>query len=158
MNVSPQRSKYGAAVASSQKREQPGSATNRCSRWESPIAKPSRPLCSIGLTAHAVIGAFRICDPQARRLLGSEHMPQQRSAYVTLPFHRSGGDARKALFAGDEDGARRAFGNLVREVSVLPDITTEHRYRLMQGYRTDFECEPDWPTRSFWGQGAARAA
>jgi hypothetical protein len=71
----------------------------------------------------------------------------QRSDYVTSPFHRSWVEAKRSLFAGDEDGARRAFVNLVRDVSVSTDLTTEHRCRLMQAYTADFERERDLAAR-----------
>jgi hypothetical protein len=80
----------------------------------------------------------------------------QRSDYVTLPFHRSWTDAKKSLFAGNADGAHRAFVNLVREVSISPDLTTEHRYRLMQAYTAQFERERDHAARLHHIAGAPR--
>jgi hypothetical protein len=80
----------------------------------------------------------------------------QRADYVTLPFHRSWTVAKQAVFKGDTGSARRALMELVRAVAVSPDLTTEHRYRLIQVYTADFERDRQ-VAEQLHGRGRGRA-
>ena len=86
---------------------------------------------------------------------------EQRNDYTALPFHASWNKARELVWEDQQEKARSAFLDLVRQVAVSPDLTARHRAALLSVYRANFEAEIESyraATGSFGAAASTRAA
>jgi hypothetical protein len=65
----------------------------------------------------------------------------ERSDYTALPFHKLWVGAKDLIWQDQVDRAKSAFLTLVQELARSPDLTTKHRYHLLQAYKANFEIE-----------------
>jgi len=65
----------------------------------------------------------------------------ERADYTALPFHKLWTGARDLIWQDQVEKAKSAFLALVQELARSADLTTKHRYLLMQAYKANFEVE-----------------
>ena len=65
----------------------------------------------------------------------------ERGDYTALPFHKLWMGAKDLIWQDQVEKAKSAFIALVQELARSADLTTSHRYLLMQAYKANFEVE-----------------
>jgi hypothetical protein len=65
----------------------------------------------------------------------------ERGDYTALPFHKLWIGAKDLIWQDQVEKAKSAFIALVQELARSADLTTTHRYLLMQAYKANFEVE-----------------
>jgi hypothetical protein len=65
----------------------------------------------------------------------------ERGDYTALPCHKLWVGTKELIWQDQIDKAKSSFVALVQELARSPDLTTTHRYLLMQAYKANFEVE-----------------
>jgi len=80
---------------------------------------------------------FTVCD---YCLVKIERIAE-RGDYTALPFHKLWVGAKDLIWQDQVEKGKSTFIALVQELARSADLTTKHRYLLMQAYKANFEVE-----------------
>ena len=68
---------------------------------------------------------------------------ENRSDITTLPFHQLFLHSKTRIWEGDLNEAERLFLNLMRDITISPDLTTEDRSLIMETYLANYQQEKE---------------